>query len=178
MVIVLMTLAFAALGSCDLQPKAAGVARPRESVAAVAMGINEGPFAPASINLHPLTRFTTGGAGATGGAGSGAPLQLDAYVELLDPWGDGVKALGSILFELYRAGDGGEEQLARWSENLSDLEVNAQRYDRVTRCYRFKLDLAETGLAPGARESYELRARFTTLGGRTLSATRVPATAR
>lgn len=118
------------------------------------------------MSIHPLTRLIPGK--------DAKPAAIEAYVELFDSWGDGVKGLGTILFELYRGEGAAAEQLARWSEDLSDPDANSKRYDRVTRAYRFRLNLAAGSIGGERTARYELRARFTpATGGAGVSAGRV-----
>ncbi|HVZ93213.1 MAG TPA: hypothetical protein VG797_01760, partial [Phycisphaerales bacterium] len=173
------------MGSCDLAPKA-GPTSPESARGAGSsggMGSRGGApgksggggskwgggavgcaFEPRAVSLHPMTRVVPARVDAHGKVvGERA---IDVYVELLDEAGDGVKGMGTLLFELYRGESAAGEQLARWSESIADAEKNSARYDRVSRCYRFELGLEGVDLAGaagrgGAGARLELRARFT-----------------
>ena len=121
------------------------------------------PFAPETMRVHPLTRFTTD-------AVDGDP-RIDAHFELFDANRDPVKALGLVSFQLYRedVGSGSPIQLERWQVDLTDPAANAEPYDRVTRTYRLSLRGVPTSVTQTTR--LLLLAQFTTPEGRTLSAT-------
>ncbi len=94
-----------------------------------------GPFAPARLRLHPLSHLERDEAGR--------PTRLVCHAEFQDRWFDSVKACGVMEVQLYRgsATPGMDEQVARWSVDLTDLEANARWFDPVTRTYRVQLDL-------------------------------------
>lgn len=119
------------------------------------------PFAPASIEIHPLTRLTRDS--------SGSPLII-GHVECKDAWGDTCKAFGALQILLYRGTPGeltGIQEL-RWDVDLSDLERNAALFDPATRTYRLPLqdvpEWASHGSSPGGR--LRLRAVLTTTDAR------------
>lgn len=147
--------ALAVLAGC-LQPKQAGQRDPWTPA--------DSPLAAATMRLHPLTRFLP----ATGNA---EMLQIEAHVELMDRWGHPTKELGTLVFALRRSSGiagGGPEQLKRWIIQMEDPEINAQRYDPVTRTYRVLLgEIPRPYAFTGAPT---LEASFTTLTGRTLGA--------
>lgn len=153
----------AAMSSCVLRPKGDGAPQGGGGGGRAA---RDNPFAPARIEVHPLTRLVRDP--QTG------MLRIEAHIALLDRWGDEVKGRGLLLLEVYRdtgsvAGVGAAQQLAHWNVDLSDLRANAESYDRVTRTYRVTL----TGLgveADRAGAHLELRAQLTTPDGRRLSA--------
>ena len=94
-----------------------------------------GPFAPARLRLHPLSHLERDEAGL--------PKRLVCHAEFQDRWFDSVKACGVMEVQLYRgsATPGMDEQVARWSVDLTNLEANARWFDPVTRTYRVQLDL-------------------------------------
>ncbi|MBL8760364.1 MAG: hypothetical protein JNL50_03595 [Phycisphaerae bacterium] len=94
-----------------------------------------GPFAPARLRLHPLSHLERDAAGL--------PTRLVCHAEFQDRWFDSVKACGVVEVQLYRgsATPGMDEQVARWTVDLTDLEANARWFDPVTRTYRVQLDL-------------------------------------
>lgn len=94
-----------------------------------------GPFAPARLRLHPLSHLERDEVGL--------PKRLVCHAEFQDRWFDSVKACGVIEVQLYRGSNtpGMDEQIARWTVDLTDLEANARWFDPVTRTYRVQLDL-------------------------------------
>jgi hypothetical protein len=143
--------------SCALEPRPAlrGIANPAEL---------PNPFAPASLDLHPLTRIDRDA--------QGHPWII-AYVELRDAWGDPTKGTGTLQVQLYRQVGGsssalGEQELT-WSAQFSDLDFNAKIYDAATRMYRLPLEKAPEWLVaqpePGAESPRaRLRAILDTFG--------------
>jgi hypothetical protein len=119
------------------------------------------PFAPASIEIHPLTRLTQDT--------SQRPLII-CHVECRDAWGDTSKAFGALRVLLYRGtpGDPLGVQELRWDVDLTDLDRNAALFDPATRTYRLPLqdvpEWAGIGSAPGGR--LRLRAVLDTVDAR------------
>ncbi len=126
----------------------------------VAGGEAVGAFAPVRVVVHPLS-------GVRPDRASGR-RQVEAHIELFDRWDHPVKALGTVVFELYReAGVASAAaigaQVARWDYEMTDPDVNARAYDPVTRTYRFQLNDGEDALSGGA--GWTLRVLFTRLDG-------------
>lgn len=121
----LTVVVFSAVAGCDV----IGGAKRWEGDATV------GPFAPARLRLHPLSHLERDEAGL--------PKRLVCHAEFQDRWFDSVKACGVLEVQLYRGSTtpGMDEQVARWSVDLTDLEANARWFDPVTRTYRVQLDL-------------------------------------
>lgn len=124
------------------------------------------PFAPASMEIHPLTRLTQDS--------SHRPL-LIGHVEFKDAWGDTCKVFGNLQVQLYRGTPGeavGVQEL-RWDVDLSDLERNAALFDPATRTYRLPLqdvpEWAGAGSEPGGR--LRLRAILTSVDAKGRPAT-------
>lgn len=95
-----------------------------------------GPFAPAHLRLHPLSHLERNELGL--------PERLICHAEFQDRWFDSVKACGVLEVQLYRGSAtavGMDEQVAKWTVDLTDLEANARWFDPVTRTYRMQLDL-------------------------------------
>ena len=115
-------------------PAACGV-RPRQPMQgehAAATVIT--PFAPASIQIHPLTRVDVDSKGR---------VWIICHLEMRDAWGDTCKGTGKLEVQLYRpaggrAGGIGIQDLS-WAIDLSDLDRNASLYDPATRTYRLQL---------------------------------------
>lgn len=121
-----------------------------------------GPFVPASIRVHPLTRVDRSPQG---------DVVIVAHVQMRDRWSDLCKGVGIMQFFLYRptglGGAGQEEQVLRWDIDLYDLDANAVFFDPATQTYRFSLrELPEwvQQMAPGSEASgrFRLGARFST----------------
>lgn len=159
----------AVLSACGVEPKGGSAPRKGEPIADTTAHFGPSDcevFAPTAIRIHPLTRLVVEKT-------EGAAVQ--AHIELTDRWGDSVKWLGTMVFELYRdapAGGGvagGQEQINVWSLDLSDPDANAKAYDRVTRTYR--ATLTEVGVQPRSRLNLSLRVGFNSPEGRQLTAT-------
>jgi hypothetical protein len=95
------------------------------------------PFWPRSIRIHPLTRFVR--------ESPSGRLILELRIEMQDEDGHTSKAYGRIRIDLHdrRGGTAGLASLATWEADLTDLTVNAERYDVVTRTYLFLLEISE-----------------------------------
>ena len=159
-------LACLLLGAC-VEPKGGGArsvdpTSTDEPGLATATGLSA--FAPATVNVHRLTRIVREKEGNT---------TIQAHVELIDRWGDSVKWPGKLVFELYQDMTGGTgiaggpEQVNVWSLDLNDAEANAKAYDRVTRTYR--ATLTDVGLAQRSRQRLTLRVGFNPPDGRQLT---------
>ena len=168
-ILALVTAAFAlAPSSCGLQQKGGGATTGKGPVIQLTEG--DHPFAPVRLVIHPLTRVVRDP--ATG------EERIEVHLELQDRWEDSVKWLGVVVFELFREaptainGPGGHEEVKSWKVDLSQPEENSRPYDRVTRTYRLTLVGLPDSHAYGASAgSMRLTARFTTIEGRTLTAT-------
>ncbi len=128
--------------------------RPRPSLGGHAgdgLGVPH-PFAPDTIEVHPLTRSERNA--------DQKPIIL-CYVECRDSWGDTCKTVGRLELQLFRGvGDAGVQELT-WEIDLSDLDRNLELYDPPTRMYRLPLEGVPEGLATGR---YKLRAILRTAG--------------
>lgn len=93
-----------------------------------------GPFAPASMRIHPLTTIERDQNGQA---------QVVLHVELRDAWGDVIKGMGTLRVQLLRPtglGGGGPERVEiEWELDLGDLDANVRHYDPSTRTYRVLL---------------------------------------
>ncbi|MCL4220309.1 MAG: hypothetical protein KJZ65_02955 [Phycisphaerales bacterium] len=106
-----------------------------------------GPFAPASLWVHPLTHLERDPEG---------PVYLRVHVQLRDRWSDICKGVGVVHLGLFQptglGGSGQENQILQWQVDLWDLERNAAFFDPATQTYRFSLsglpDWVEA-MAPG-----------------------------
>lgn len=125
-----------------------------------------GPFAPASLRVHPLTHLERA---------LDDQVYLLVHIQLRDRWSDVCKGVGLMQFQLYQptglGGSGQEEQILRWEADLNDLERNAVFFDPATQTYRFSLrDLPAwiQQMAPGGDRSamgpgkFRIQARLTT----------------
>lgn len=157
------TLALAALalmmGGCAVRPGS-----PMDHQVAGASGI-QSPFAPASLQIHPLTRVDRD---------SGGQVWIICHLELKDAWGDTTKGVGTLQVHLLRPTGGrasglGTQELS-WEINLSDLDTNASLYDPATRTYRLPLEGAPPWVAEAAADPdlplVRLRAHLSTFGPR------------
>lgn len=82
----------------------------------------------------------------------GAADAIDAVVIAQDAYGDPTKCLGTWHFELYTlrlaSGDRLGERLAHWPVDMTEPDDAQVFWDRVSRFYRFTLEL-EASLPPG-----------------------------
>jgi len=111
------------------------------------------PFWPADMRIHPLTRITTDEAGGE--------TIIEARLELVDAHGHTTKGIGFVTCELLPRGS--ETVVAFWELDLTDLAINRERYDDVTRTYLIPLELDDESTLP---ERPELRARFESADGK------------
>jgi len=115
------------------------------------------PFRPASMRVHPLTRMATGEVDDE--------AHLEARIEFRDADGHTTRALGELVVSLHSGpGEGGEIQ--SWRVDLTDLDVNAQQFDDVSRTYLLRLRIDPSEIP----ERAVLRATYHAADGRTLTA--------
>lgn len=133
--------------------------------------VEVGPFAPASLRVHPLTHLARDDQGRA---------MIVCHIEFADRWGDTTKGIGQLAVRLYRplgASGKSARQEAAWDIDLTDLQYNATLYDPVTRTYRVQLGglpgwvgdlVGGDELAPGPSRRVILRVALTTwsAGGR------------
>lgn len=167
MLVTLLAGAGAVTAACGQLEKKGGNTPGRGPLSPLVAG--DHPFAPVRLVIHPLTRLVKDP--ATG------EDRVEVYLELQDKWEDSVKWLGVVVFEAFRDapaamnGPGGNQQIKSWRVDLTDPDENSRPYDRVTRTYRLTLVGLPDLKAAGLNGSMRLSARFTTIEGRTLTAT-------
>jgi hypothetical protein len=115
----------------------APVSPPPTSAAPAAATLPVG-FAPARIDILPLTELAE-----TGGDGSGATLK--AYVRLLDGFGSPIKAPGILRFELYdhvsRSAEAKGQRIAIWPDvDVTAPSENNEYWLDFLRAYEFALE--------------------------------------
>ncbi|KAA0215167.1 MAG: hypothetical protein DYG94_09740 [Leptolyngbya sp. PLA3] len=152
------------LGGCALV-RTTGSGAPGASLE----GVEVGPFAPASLRVHPLTHLERD---------PDRGVYLLVHVQLRDRWSDICKGVGVMHLALFQqtglGGSGQEEQLLQWQVDLSDLEKNAVFFDPATQTYRFSLSGLPDwvkAMAPGTegdqassgRGKFRVQARLTTV---------------
>lgn len=117
----------------------------------------EGPFAPASMRIFPLTHMDVSAAGE--------PV-IVLHIELLDRWGDSTKGVGLLTVQLVPGTGGADPATAArtWDIDLADPEFNASVYDRATRTYRLQLGQVPAGLAGEGSSGFRLRALYALRG--------------
>ena len=73
----------------------------------------------------------------------GGKTGFEVRVKAFDAYGDATKAFGEFRFELYSFDptrpQGRGRELAIWSLNVEDPKVNHTHWNRIFRCYEFKL---------------------------------------
>jgi len=91
---------------------------------------------PTRIKLHSFTKIKP----LFGGA---LPNGVDVWLEPLDRFGDVVKIVGELHFELYSyrsaSGDRKGEQLEFWQVRIATPAEQQRHWDRVARMYHFPL---------------------------------------
>ncbi len=92
------------------------------------------PYWPASMLVHPMTRFVEN-------TDNENERILELRLEFRDRDGVFCRAFGSLRVDLHdRAPDGrGNGALMTWEMDLRDLDVNRDRFDEVVRMYLFRL---------------------------------------
>lgn len=121
------------------------------------------PFAPASMQIHGLTRSERDAKGVA---------WIICHVELKDAWGDTTKTTGQMRVQLFRpdAGSGPGTEALKWDINLTDLKLNVSLYDAATRTYRLPLQgapdwvLGESSPARAGKPRFVLHATLNTRG--------------
>lgn len=107
---------------------------------------------PVQLRIYPSTRFVQ----------YENQLALEARVEFLDELGDPLKAVGTLLFEVYPANRDGEvidqRRLFSWEVPMLTKQANQEYYDAVTRAYLFRLGI---DTLPKDLERTVLRVSFT-----------------
>jgi hypothetical protein len=121
-----------ALGGCDSSP-AVGDTPPTGPPRSAATA-PDWPFWPRRVRIHPLTRLVEEADGET---------YVEARIEFLDARSDGTKASGSLELGLFdeRRGPDNRRVIDFWQSDLADPQMNAARFDPVTRTYLFKLSV-------------------------------------
>jgi len=99
-------------------------------------------YAPAAIDILPLTGFIAPGP-------SGADSAIEVYVALLDAFGSPIKAPGSFRFELYvcaqRSAEPKGKRITIWPDmDLTDPVKNNDYWQDFFRAYRFELPVGQS----------------------------------
>jgi hypothetical protein len=149
----LILVCTAAAFLCACQPSSRG-ARSGTSPS-TELSVNDWPFVPASIRVHPLSRITVDAAGRR---------RVELRIECRDVEGDSVRTIGLVSIRV------GEAEAIEEALDLSSLRVNQESWDRVTRTYRQTLDVPEGFVCkPGGKMPVKLDLRLSE--DRVLSAT-------
>lgn len=157
--VFLFSLALAAAG-CRLLPEPA----PPQPVQTEIVDVSGCTlYAPAKIDILPLTEFASVAAGALNG-------KINLYVALLDSFGVQMKSPGVFRFELYeliyRSAQPKGRRIFFWPEaDLNDPVANNNCWRDFLRAYEFSLDL-ETA----ADQNCVLQVTFLSADGKRLSA--------
>ncbi|MCH2133877.1 MAG: hypothetical protein MK116_09025 [Phycisphaerales bacterium] len=115
----------------------------------------EWPFRPASIIVHPLTRYWIA---------KGQEREVEARVEFMDKDGFPTRGIGRLELTL-ESNDG--RVVESWVLALSNLDTNRAHFDNVTRTYLVRLSLPKQDMP----EQAELLATLVLPDGQRLSAT-------
>lgn len=113
------------------------------------------PFWPRHMRIHPLSQFIEDR--QTG------DVLIEARIEFSDGYGHLCKAFGQIVIALHDADRSqfAAQEIAKWPEDLTDLELNEVYFDDVTGTYLFRLEIADITLPAES----ELRAIFHSADG-------------
>lgn len=113
------------------------------------------PFWPRHMRIHPLSQFIEDR--QTG------DVLIEARIEFSDGYGHPCKAFGRIVIALHDADRSqfAAQEIAKWPEDLTDLELNQVYFDDVTGTYLFRLEIADITLPAES----ELRAIFHSADG-------------
>jgi len=118
---------------------------------------------PTKIKLHSFTKIKPL-------FGSRLPNGVEVWLEPLDRFGDVVKVVGELYFELYSykpaSGDRKGEQIEFWQVRIAGADEQQQYWDRVARMYQFPLGW---DYAPPPGEKYVLSATYLSPNGERLS---------
>ena len=119
-------------------------------------------FAPAKINIMPLTEFIS--------AGDTQQPNINLYVSLLDSFGSQIKSPAVFRFELYqrvlRSAEPKRRRVVIWPDiDLTDPDANNEDWRDFLRAYEFDLPLE-----PDPSQSYILQVTCLCPNGRRISA--------
>jgi len=119
-------------------------------------------FAPAKINIMPLTEFIS--------AGGTRQVKIKPYVSLLDSFGSQIKSPAVFRFELYqrvlRSAEPKGRRVIIWPDiDLNDPAANNEYWRDFLRAYEFDLPFE-----PDANQSYILQITCLCPNGRRFSA--------
>lgn len=92
------------------------------------------------LEVHPATRYVR----------EADTIRLEARIELIDQFGEPIKDIGTLRFELGEVDEegnlievDGQPRRLRWTEELLTEEDQRKRWDPVSRCYLVPLNLDE-----------------------------------
>ncbi len=119
-------------------------------------------YAPAKINIIPLTEFTS--------AGGTQKVEIKPYVSLLDSFGSQIKSPAVFRFELYqrvlRSAEPKGRRVVIWPDiDLTDPAANNEYWRDFLRAYEFDLPFE-----PDASQSYILQVTCLCPNGKRISA--------
>ncbi len=119
-------------------------------------------YAPAKINIMPLTEFIS--------AGGTQQVEIKPYVSLLDSFGSQIKSPGVFRFELYqrvlRSAEPKGRRVVIWPDiDLTDTAANNEYWRDFLRAYEFDLPFE-----PDTSQSYILQVTCLCPNGRRISA--------
>jgi hypothetical protein len=114
-------------------------------------------FAPVSMRIHPI--FTQ----VKDWTGDNKPDGVEALLEFTDQFNDPTKAVGTVIFEMYKyrpyhADPRGDRLQNPWIGTLATLDDQHARWNRTSRTYAFQLEFPQLR----TDQSYVLTATFDT----------------
>ena len=96
------------------------------------------PWGPATMRVHPLTRFRTMPDGQARG--------IEARIELRDVNGYACRGVGLLTLHITSTSE--LRKFSRHAVDLADLATNSERFDDVTRTYIVRIDLSDQSHLP------------------------------
>jgi len=118
---------------------------------------------PVKIKIHSFTKVKPL-------FGSSLPNGIEVWLEPLDRFGDVVKIVGELYFELYNykpaSGDRKGERIEFWEVRIATSAEQQQYWDRVARMYQFPLGW---DFAPPPGKKYILSATYLSPNGERIS---------
>lgn len=114
--------------------------------------VDPGPFEATRMRIYPLTRVD---------ATSGGDPVIVLSLEMMDRWGDTVKAVGDLTVRVWPSRSvGGGSDAETWEVSLWDPEANAGYFDPASRTYRIPLTDPPGWITSGEGPSRDARVQI------------------
>jgi hypothetical protein len=149
--LILVCTAAACLPACQPTSRSGGDA----TSSSAGVSVNEWPFVPTTIRVHPLSRITVDAAGRR---------RVELRIECRDSEGDSVRTVGMVTIRL------GDANGVEAAIDLNEMRLNQETWDRVTRTYRQSMAVPD-GFECNSGSKLPVMLNLRISGDRTLSAT-------